>query len=45
MTGVEKEPIGWLGSSRAEPIDDDWDRLTATIRLDSDRFYSDALLL
>jgi DNA-binding NarL/FixJ family response regulator/tRNA (Thr-GGU) A37 N-methylase len=43
MTGVEMEPIGWVGSSRAEPIDDDWDRVTATIRLDSDRFGSDAL--
>jgi tRNA (Thr-GGU) A37 N-methylase len=42
MTGVEMEPIGWVGSPRAEPIDDDWDRVTATIRLDSARFGSDA---
>jgi len=43
MTGVKMEPIGWVGSPRAEPIDDDWLRVTATIRLDSDRFGADAL--
>lgn len=43
MTGVEMGPIGWVSSPRAEPIDDDWDRVTATICLDSDRFGPDAL--
>jgi tRNA-Thr(GGU) m(6)t(6)A37 methyltransferase TsaA len=43
MTGVELGPIGWVSSPRAEPIDDDWDRVTATICLDTDRFGSDAL--
>ncbi len=43
MMGVELRPIGWVSSPRAEPIDDDWDSITATIRLDGDRFGPDAL--
>lgn len=37
------EPIGWVRSSRADAIDDDWDAVTATITLDVAQFTSDAL--
>jgi tRNA-Thr(GGU) m(6)t(6)A37 methyltransferase TsaA len=37
------EPIGWVSSSRTQPLDDDWDAITATITLDADRFSPDAL--
>lgn len=37
-------PIGWVRSSRTEPIDDFWGELEATIELDSARFGPDALL-
>lgn len=43
MVGVELRPVGWVSSPRAEPIDDDWDSITATIHLDGDRFTPDAL--
>ena len=36
-------PIGWVRSSRSEPIDDDWDAVTASIELDDGRFGSDAV--
>ncbi len=36
-------PIGHVVSSRTEPLDDDWDRETASIQL-TDRFTADALL-
>ena len=34
--------IGWVVGGRAQPVDDDWDRETATIRLDGS-FTPDAL--
>ena len=37
-------PIGHVLGGRAEPVDDDWDAVTATIRLDATRFTPDALL-
>jgi tRNA (adenine37-N6)-methyltransferase len=37
------EPIGLVTGGRREPFDDDWDAVTATIRLDA-RFGPDALL-
>jgi len=37
------QPIGYVSSSRAEAIDDDWDEVTASITLDADRFTPDAL--
>lgn len=43
MTGVDVRPIGWVSSPRTEPIDDDWDSVTATITLDGEQFESDAL--
>lgn len=43
MTGVELRPIGFVSSPRAEAIDDDWDSITATIRLDGNQFSLDAL--
>jgi tRNA-Thr(GGU) m(6)t(6)A37 methyltransferase TsaA len=36
-------PIGWVRSSRREPIDDDWDSVDATVALDPQRFEPDAL--
>jgi len=42
VTGVE--PIGWVRSSRTEPIDDNWDAVTATIALDPDQFTARSLL-
>jgi tRNA (Thr-GGU) A37 N-methylase len=36
-------PIGWVRSSRSEPIDDDWDSVTSTVELDPVRFGPDAV--
>jgi tRNA-Thr(GGU) m(6)t(6)A37 methyltransferase TsaA len=36
-------PIGWVRSSRTEPIDDDWDSVTARIELDPQQFAVDSL--
>ena len=36
-------PIGRVAGGRAEPVDDDWGGVRATIRLDPDRFGPDAL--
>jgi tRNA-Thr(GGU) m(6)t(6)A37 methyltransferase TsaA len=36
-------PIGVVRSPRAEPIDDDWGGVAATIELDADRFTPDSL--
>lgn len=40
--GIWMVPIGVVKSSRSDPLDDDWDRETTTIRL-SDRFDESAL--
>ncbi|MDA8393170.1 MAG: SAM-dependent methyltransferase [Actinomycetota bacterium] len=40
---VQLRPIGWVSSPRAEPMDDDWGGVTATVRLDGDWCTSDAL--
>ncbi|MGY1722302.1 SAM-dependent methyltransferase [Blastococcus sp. SYSU DS0533] len=37
------EPIGTVTSARAEPVDDDWDAVPASITLDATRFGPDAL--
>ena len=37
------EAVGWVQSSRREPIDDGWDGVCATITLDGTRFGADAL--
>ena len=37
-------PIGRVVGGRVEPVDDDWDAVTATIRLDREQFTADALL-
>ena len=37
-------PIGYVKTTRAEPIDDDWDAETTTIELDAAQFTPDALL-
>jgi tRNA-Thr(GGU) m(6)t(6)A37 methyltransferase TsaA len=39
---MELEPIGWVSSPRAEPVDDDWDSITASITL-APTFGPDAL--
>jgi tRNA (adenine37-N6)-methyltransferase len=41
LLGVE--PIGYVVGGRVEPVDDDWDAVTATIRPDATRFGADAL--
>lgn len=40
---MDIEVIGRVASSRREPLDDDWGRVTATITLDAGRFTPDAL--
>lgn len=40
---ITVQPIGWVRSSRAEAIDDQWDSVTARIELDPARFTPDAL--
>lgn len=40
---MEMTPIGRVGSPRTEPLDDDWDAVTATVTLDGDRFTPDVL--
>lgn len=40
---VDVTSIGAVSSSRKEPVDDDWDAVTATITLDSQQFTADAL--
>jgi len=40
---IELDPIGYVHSSRNEVRDDDWDRETARITLDAERYSSDAL--
>lgn len=37
------EPIGRVESSRTQPIDDNWDAVTATITLDGEQFSPDSL--
>ena len=36
-------PIGTVRSERTEPVDDDWDRVGATIELDGARFTADVV--
>lgn len=36
-------PIGWVCASRAEPTDDNWDGVEASIELDSHQFPAEAL--
>jgi tRNA-Thr(GGU) m(6)t(6)A37 methyltransferase TsaA len=43
VSGIVLEPIGRVSSAREEPLDDDWDAVTATVTLDGDRFAPDAL--
>jgi tRNA (adenine37-N6)-methyltransferase len=43
MTAYEVRPIGLVRSSRAEPIDDDWSAVTASITLDIGQFGEDSL--
>jgi tRNA-Thr(GGU) m(6)t(6)A37 methyltransferase TsaA len=40
---VSITPIGWVRSPRAEPVDDDWDSITATIVLDAGQFGPEAV--
>jgi tRNA-Thr(GGU) m(6)t(6)A37 methyltransferase TsaA len=39
---ISLAPIGYVRSSRAEPIDDDWDAVESRIELDAARFQPDA---
>jgi tRNA (adenine37-N6)-methyltransferase len=36
-------PIGWVRSSRREPIDDDWASVVACVDLDRERFSAESL--
>ena len=40
---MEMTPIGHVSSPRTEPLDDDWDTVTATVTLDGGQFTPDAL--
>ncbi len=40
---MDVTPIGYVVGGRTEPVDDDWDAETATIRLDDTRFTPHAL--
>lgn len=40
---MDISPIGRVTSSRAQPLDDNWDSVTATITLDADQFAAEAL--
>ncbi|HYB12769.1 MAG TPA: SAM-dependent methyltransferase [Myxococcota bacterium] len=44
MDSVTLRPIGVVRSERVEAIDDQWDRVAATIALDPNRFGPEALL-
>jgi len=41
--GYAVAAIGWVRSSRNEPIDDDWDAVTAKVELDPEQFGADAV--
>ncbi len=40
---IDMTPIGWVRGGRDEPIDDDWDPITATIELDATWFGPEVL--
>ncbi len=39
---ITLKPIGFVRDGRAEPVDDDWDSVEATIELDAAQFNADA---
>ena len=41
---IELTPIGYVRTTRADPIDDNWDAETTRIELDTTHFTADALL-
>jgi len=41
---IELEPIGYVRSARAQPVDDGWDQVASLIALDAARFGPEALL-
>jgi tRNA-Thr(GGU) m(6)t(6)A37 methyltransferase TsaA len=41
---IELTPIGYVRTTRADPVDDNWDAETTTIELDPKQFTPDALL-
>ncbi len=43
QNSITIRPIGTVANERTEPIDDDWDEITSTISLDSERFGPDVL--
>jgi tRNA-Thr(GGU) m(6)t(6)A37 methyltransferase TsaA len=43
MAAMTVEPVGWVRSSRTEPLDDGWDEIDAAIVLDAQRFTPEAL--
>ncbi|MBV9485203.1 MAG: SAM-dependent methyltransferase [Frankiaceae bacterium] len=43
MAPYDVTPIGWVHSSRSDPIDDDWDAVAASIVLDEARFGKESI--
>jgi tRNA (Thr-GGU) A37 N-methylase len=43
VTTYDVTPIGWVHSSRSQPIDDDWESVSASVTLDSARFSDDSV--
>jgi tRNA-Thr(GGU) m(6)t(6)A37 methyltransferase TsaA len=43
VTAYDVAPIGWVRSDRTEPIDDDWDAVSAEITVDEARFGKESL--
>ena len=41
---IQLEPIGFVRTSRVDPVDDDWDAETTTIELDAGQFTADAVM-
>jgi tRNA-Thr(GGU) m(6)t(6)A37 methyltransferase TsaA len=41
---IELAPIGYVRTTRADPVDDAWDKETTVIELDGETFTPDALL-
>ncbi len=41
---ITLRPIGYVRGGRSEPFNDDWDRVTATIELDTDWLSADSIV-
>lgn len=41
---MNMKPVGWVHSPRAEPVDDNWGGVVATIELDAGQFTAEVLM-